>query len=719
MKKLLLLFAISCFAITSHSQTIYEIQGQADASPYTGSIVTTQGIVTATFSGAYFVQDGDSAWCGIYVYDSGNTPELGDSISFSALVAEYYNLTELKNVTDFQTLSSGNSLPSPALIKTGEAAEKWESVLIRVDSAICTNADIGYGEWEINDGSGALVVDNLGNTYKASQDINYSITGPLNYSYSKFKIAPRDDEDIIMNLPLYITTYPKQTSIEKNSINLEFITNDSAFAILEYGLTPNLELGLIRSQKKALVHKLAIDRLDEAEVYYTKVYAYNEESDTTPEFLSSYATKSSSTGKVNVTFVKPNVINTPNMMIDSLVHYIGMANNTLDIAIYDLTNHAPQSDSSNYRIIDAINAAYSSGVDIRLITDDAVANAALDSLNSNITVLKGNEEGIMHNKFLLIDRNSINNSWVVTGSTNWTYNNLMMDFNNLIAVQDQSLARAYTVEFEEMWGSRTMTPDASLSRFGSKKKDNTPHHFDVNGTMMEVYFSPSDDTEANIQSVIDEADSSVDFAVMAFTVSNLYNALKDAHSRGLDTRGVIDYVEYSQSNFDDLVASGVDVVDFVNADGKGWPDGATCHHKYAVVDANGAKPLLVTGTHNWTASANSMHDENTLFIYNEDIAKLYVEELELIRNYIDGESSLTEVENEEIVISPNPNQGIFTISTANKTFTSVKVYNISGVKIMDLALESQTTEVEIKDKGMFVLVFKGNGEMQTKRLLVR
>lgn len=720
MKRIFSLLALCAIALTLHSQSIYDIQGQSSVSPYTDSTVSTQGIVTSVFPSSYFLQDGDSAWCGIYVYDDTNIPEVGDSVSFTALVDEFYSLTELKNIENFIIHSSGNSLPMVNTIKTGEAEEKWESVLVKVDSALCTNPDAGFGEWELNDGSGALLIDNLGDSYKASKDIYYTITGPLNYSYSKFKIAPRSNDDIIMNLALYITENPNQGPIEKNSLSINFATNDSAYAVIEYGLTPELELGKISSQEKAMNHSIDLNRLDEASVYYTKAYAYNELNDTTPASLSSFATKSSSSGKINVTFVKPSVINTNNTMIDSLVHYIAKANTSLDIAIYDLTNHAPQSDSSNYRIINAINEAYASGVSIRLITDNEVANTALDSLNSNITILRGNEEGIMHNKFLIIDRNSINNSWVVTGSTNWTYNNLIMDFNNLIAVQDQSLARAYTVEFEEMWGSRTMEPNTTLSRFGSEKIDNTPHHFDVNGTMIELYFSPSDDTEAHIQSAIESAESSVDFSVMVFTVSKLYNAIIEAHNRGLDTRGVIDYVEYSQSNFDKLVTTGVDVVDFANADSSGWPEGATCHHKYVVMDVNASNPLLITGTHNWSASANSKHDENTLFIYNKEIAQQYVEELNLIRDYIDGALSIEQtVETSNIILAPNPCQGSFTIHNYNNEYSSVIIYNVDGTKIKELTLLSDHTSAELKNAGLYILVFKGNDKTETKRLLVK
>ena len=48
--------------------SIYDIQGQVDASPWEGEWVETTGIVTATVSYGYWIQDGDGEWNGIWVH---------------------------------------------------------------------------------------------------------------------------------------------------------------------------------------------------------------------------------------------------------------------------------------------------------------------------------------------------------------------------------------------------------------------------------------------------------------------------------------------------------------------------------------------------------------------------------------------------------------------------------------------------------------------------
>ena len=120
-----------------------------------------------------------------------------------------------------------------------------------------------------------------------------------------------------------------------------------------------------------------------------------------------------------------------------------LAQSTLDICVYN---------ASDALIASAINDAYNRGVQVRYIADDDVVNSMLNSLDPNIPIVYRTPTptaGIMHTKFLVIDVNSVNNSWIMTGSTNWTNpSNLFNDYNNLIFVQDQALAKAYTMEFE-------------------------------------------------------------------------------------------------------------------------------------------------------------------------------------------------------------------------------------------------------------------------------
>ena len=304
---------------------------------------------------------------------------------------------------------------------------------------------------------------------------------------------------------------------------------------------------------------------------------------------------------------------------DTVISYIDKAQQSLDITMYE--QESPQ-------IVDAINAAYDRGVQVRYITDDNGNNPALANLNVNIPVLYGNPNGIMHDKFILIDAGSEMDAWVITGSLNHTVNNLGWDFNNMICIQDQSLAKGFTLEFEEMWGSNGPMFNETNARFGDDKTDNTPHVFRINNIPMELYFSPSDNTTAHIKSVIDQAESDLEFGIMVFTENSLGDAVVNASQSGLNIRGIIDYVEYSGSEYQNLKDNGVNVREYLNPDGSQWPDGPVFHHKYAVMDfeQGDANPVVITGSHNWSASAESINDENTLIMYDANLANQFHQE---------------------------------------------------------------------------------------------
>jgi len=191
---------ISEAAITIDTVSIHDIQYTTDASgdsPYLDQIVYTGGIVTAAGNGSYFIQSGSGPWNGVYVYDNTNHPAVGDSIIIKCTVAEYNNLTELKNITSYNVVSTGNELPAPVVLATGDVAdEQYEGVLVKVMNAECTTDTNSYGEWIVNDGSGDVMIKNLYIQFGPSVGTHYNVTGPVIYSYSNFKIVPNSESDV-------------------------------------------------------------------------------------------------------------------------------------------------------------------------------------------------------------------------------------------------------------------------------------------------------------------------------------------------------------------------------------------------------------------------------------------------------------------------------------------------------------------------------------------
>ena len=184
---------------------IYDIQSGSIAE---GTVVTVQGVVTAgtgeTPDGggsSIYIQDGQGQYSGINVYSTAYSVSRGDSIQITGEYVEYYDKTEITALNSLTILATGISLPNPEVLTLDQSDwEPWEGVLIQIQSVTVSNDDAGYGEWEVTDGTNTFKIDNAGNyTYSPEdEDLISYITGPLNYSYSEYKLIPRDDDDIVL-----------------------------------------------------------------------------------------------------------------------------------------------------------------------------------------------------------------------------------------------------------------------------------------------------------------------------------------------------------------------------------------------------------------------------------------------------------------------------------------------------------------------------------------
>ncbi len=175
--------------------TIYDIQGQADASPHVDVLVSTSGTVTGKTSSGFWMQDGSGPWSGIWCYQGSDSIAVGDNVTVIGTVIEYYDLTEIM-VDEVAVNSSGNAAPEPAALQTGVFEEAYESVVVTATGE-CDNNDLGYGEWSIDDGTGpGRVDDKMYADSTIAIGNHYTVAGPLDFAYGNFKIQPRDAGDI-------------------------------------------------------------------------------------------------------------------------------------------------------------------------------------------------------------------------------------------------------------------------------------------------------------------------------------------------------------------------------------------------------------------------------------------------------------------------------------------------------------------------------------------
>jgi len=414
------------------------------------------------------------------------------------------------------------------------------------------------------------------------------------------------------------------------------------------------------------------------------------------------ANLSASTGAINVYFNHTvdvtysqgqNAVNLGNTLDDMLVTYINACTTTLDIAIYN--SYSP---SSTTGIVGAINAAYDRGVQVRLIYDGSTSSAMIPLLNPAIPILASptsSSYGIMHNKFVLFDAavTDASKPIVWTGSTNWTVAQIDgPDTNSVITIQDQALALGYKIEFEEMWGSNTLTPNTTTSKFGPYKIDNTPHHYVIGGKTIDSYFSPSDGVNAKIIATINTANTDIDVATMLITRSDISSALIAKYNAGVNVNVVIDSQNPSGNQIS-VLQSGLAPSHAVVFNGSG-----IMHHKFMVVDNynSASDPLVLLGSHNWSSSAETKNDENTLIVHDATIANLYYQAFIYLYQQYGGVLSVSshEVTPTALVVAPNPTSGwlsFMNTTTEPMDHVKVMVYDVLGAVLLEKDFDAFTT----------------------------
>jgi phosphatidylserine/phosphatidylglycerophosphate/cardiolipin synthase-like enzyme len=226
---------------------------------------------------------------------------------------------------------------------------------------------------------------------------------------------------------------------------------------------------------------------------------------------------------------------------------------------------------------------------------------------AGIPVLGDRHEALMHHKFAIIDHYEV---W--TGSMNLTLNGAYHNNNNLIWIRSTRLAKDYQTEFDEMFVD---------DLFGDASPANTPYpSLTIDNTRVDVFFSPDDGVQAQIVALINQAQESVYFLAFAFTADPIRDALIAAQGRGVVVGGVIetDQASGQGGDYESLLNAGINV----RLDG----NGKNMHHKVFIIDGQ----IVVTGSYNFSRSAEENNDENTLALYSTEIAALYLEEFDKV-----------------------------------------------------------------------------------------
>lgn len=400
---------------------------------------------------------------------------------------------------------------------------------------------------------------------------------------------------------------------------------------------------------------------------------------------------------------------------DTIVAYINRANYSLDIAVYNFTTGSNIAD-----IAQAVNNAYNRGVQIRWIYNGSSSNTGLNALNPNISTLASptsQQYGIMHNKFMVIDINApdTNSTIVMSGSCNWTDQQFLNDYNNIFFIQSKTVAQAFEDEFNEMWGSTLLIPDPNNSKFGPDKTNNTQHLFTVDGQQLEVYFSPSDNTESHLLDIISSANTNLNFGIYAFTRSNIADSIVAAFNRGVYVAGIID-------NFSSSYSPKSTLAPYLMNQLLTFTLTYIYHNKFMIADACdlSSDPTTGSGSHNWSLSANTKNDENLVVFHNADITNQFYQSFyanaQVLGLTIPSCSSITGLNNNEWTtpkLFPNPVSDNFTIESLDHY--SWQINNALG-QIVKTGVSNNTDIHELK-AGLYILQINSNNKYINYRLV--
>jgi len=636
-----------------------------------GQLVTIEGIVTVAnqFGGPSFVQD-NSAGIAIFGSAFSTAVNIGDEVKVSGIVSPFNGLSELTNPVLHAIVSTGNTV-TPLLATCSQlfndgqgGVEQFEGLLVRVDLVQVIDTSTGnppsvWNQCGIPSGCNYRLVDASGYVdIRADNNVNFfSLPAPQSTFnvigvLSQFKpsppfiggyqLMPRYSEDLLTTGPVIAST-PVESNIQQTSLTITWTTINPGTTRLRYGLTTNYELGVLsaRGDSTSTTHAINMTGLSPATIYNAQAFSVaGQDTSFSSNVVVSTASPAGTTGQINVYFNRS--VNTTvslgepalgNQGLTSrLLARINNARRSIDMCIYSFSG-----DSAVVVANALVNARNIRGVRVRVIGEyDNMYDPGTGTLRYPWTLLAANGiplisdrydpinlgAGLMHNKFFVFDyRGGAPESvWVWTGSWNLTPTQTISDYQNAIEIQDVALAGAYTLEFNEMWGSDTDVPNAANSRFGIRKRDNTPHRFVIANQPVECYFSPSDRPTTQIKNTLRRSAADVAFALFSFTRRDIADTLIARRNIGRRVRGVMDS-NVDPEQFAYLAANGIDV--------RLEPTANLLHHKYAIVD--GTRGLtgpnwVITGSQNWSNSGENSNNENTLIIQSSRVANLYLQE---------------------------------------------------------------------------------------------
>ncbi len=272
-----------------------------------------------------------------------------------------------------------------------------------------------------------------------------------------------------------------------------------------------------------------------------------------------------------------------------LVELINDAKKSIDCSVYDI-------DVSS--ISDALVDKNKSGVSVRFVSDFEQASQKASKIGAlkvggADVILSPESNPIMHNKFCVFDNKTV---WV--GSMNFTLNDSRRNNNNVLIINDKEVADLFTKKIDYFFTgvfSPSVNQETEINKIGNS----------------EFYFCPEDNCAEHVISKINNSNLSIECMFFSFTLDEAGDAII---SKNIAKRFIFETTQESEySEYTKLKDEGVPVLLDQNPQ--------NMHNKFCVID----NKIVMTGSMNLSVNGTTKNDESLVFIYNEFLAKEYID----------------------------------------------------------------------------------------------
>jgi phosphatidylserine/phosphatidylglycerophosphate/cardiolipin synthase-like enzyme len=271
-------------------------------------------------------------------------------------------------------------------------------------------------------------------------------------------------------------------------------------------------------------------------------------------------------------------------------------------------------------VTSALVVANRRGIPVRVVTESDSMTGRSDFqvlIDAGIPVIQDQQPGLMNNRFIVIDHKEV---W--TGSLSYDLAGVFREYNTLVRIISPEVVADYTKEFNEMFEN---------NQFGPLVVPETPYpSVDIQGTQVEVLFSPDDIVVARLTQLIAEAQQNISFLVYSFSSEDLGTNIRAKATDGVTVGGVLEFdlVDPNQPNPN---LNLVEELNFFRQAGLNVlldRNPEVMNHKIMIIDGK----IVIFGSYDFTNRAEIDNDENVVIIHNEVVAQKFMEEFQRVQS---------------------------------------------------------------------------------------